>query len=230
MYTVKGNSRVVLSFVMLLVGAAALTETVFAEATLPAGVSEEWWTAAQENIVAHEYDLSWHEQGVLPELGASWQAPNRAQDLRTLFTAQGPRVVRRTAAQPEWTWGMELVALNGEAAPPVRETNALGNHFEYRREGGVTEWYLNDARGLEQGFTLGTPPEGGNRIVLEVATRGNLRGGMMPGGEVAEFLTSGGVGVIHFGGLKAWDATGAELNSRMEMDERGVIRLTVDAQ
>ena len=44
-----------------------------------------------------------------------------------------------------------------------------GNRVEYRRTG-LIEWYLNDERGLEHGFTLDAPPDGeGDLLVLEMA-------------------------------------------------------------
>jgi hypothetical protein len=42
---------------------------------------------------------------------------------------------------------------------PAAELTADGNGLEYRR-GYISEWYLNDQRGLEQGFTLTAPPPG----------------------------------------------------------------------
>jgi len=57
-------------------------------------------------IQAREYELSWQA-----DRGA-WQAPNRAQNLRTYFTDAGIRVVPRLEQDPEqpsWEWGLSLV-------------------------------------------------------------------------------------------------------------------------
>ena len=57
--------------------------------------------------------------------------------------------------------------------------SAVGNRIEYRR-GDLTEWYLNDERGLEQGFTITAPPvgtsggKGKNHLVLKLALTGDL--------------------------------------------------------
>jgi hypothetical protein len=62
---------------------------------------------------------------------------------------------------------------------------------------------------------------------------------MMSDGETVEFLTEGGVGVIHYGELKAWDAEGKELPASMHLAKASgpsdirhsefVIRIRVDA-
>ena len=230
MHIFKTRRSVVLSFLLLVGGGAGWAVSSADTPKLPAEASAEWWGHAQRDIEAREYEISWQEGGEAVGFGSSWQAPNRAQNLRTYFTPAGPRAVRRAAVRQEWTWGMELVCVNGKAAPALETTRAEGNRFEYVRAGGITEWYVNDAKGLEQGFTLAERPDGDGLVVLEVATHGNLLGGMMPDGETAEFLTVDGVGIIHFGGLKAWDAAGTELAGRMEMDGKARIRMTVDAK
>ena len=65
------------------------------------------------------------------------------------------------------------------------QLSAVGNGIEYRRgkPSTLTEWYINDERGLEQGFVLVSPPSpatageggrGGEGLVLELALSGNL--------------------------------------------------------
>lgn len=78
-----------------------------------------------------------------------WQAPNRANDLRTYFSSKGPRVVSRKVSKADWVWGLELVE-----APTLESTSVQGNRIEFHYVGGMVEWYVNNAEGLDQGFTL----------------------------------------------------------------------------
>ncbi|MBI4574001.1 MAG: hypothetical protein HY713_12045 [candidate division NC10 bacterium] len=59
------------------------------------------------------------------------------------------------------------------AAPAIPQ--AMANRVEYRR-GSLTEWYLNGPLGLEQGFTLATPPDGPSTgpLTLTLSLAGNL--------------------------------------------------------
>ena len=195
-------------------------------ATLPAEVPGDWWERARENIARSEYDVTWQERTGLPGLDAAYQAPNRAQDLRTYFADDGIRVVRRTEPEPKWHVGLRLASVNGscvEQAKPVAE----GNRVEYRHAG-VTEWYVNDDRGLEQGFTVDRAPEGEGRLVLDLALTGDTKAYTADGGRAIEFNSPGGVRVLRYAELRAEDATGRSLPAEMRLGE-GSICLAVDA-
>ena len=47
------------------------------------------------------------------------------------------------------------------------------NRIEYRR-GQLVEWYRNDENGLEQGFTLSSPPQGEGFLQLDLVIKGDL--------------------------------------------------------
>ncbi|MBI3118989.1 MAG: hypothetical protein HYZ00_09910 [Candidatus Hydrogenedentes bacterium] len=168
------------------------------QGTAPPNTSAEWWAAVQQDIATSEYQVIWQDQTGLPGLDGAYQAPNRAQDLRTYFTEEGPWVVRRSEAEPTWVLGLEWTGYGYEDAlvtlPAIEQMAAEQGRIEYRR-GGVTEWYLNGPKGLEQGFTLAEAPAGGagsSTLVLELAVRGDLAPGLMPDGKTIEFLSAGG--------------------------------------
>lgn len=109
----------------------------------------------------------------LPEhavASGTYQAPNPAQDLRATFTDSGLRVQPGTAAAEAksaggWQWGMSLLSYGyGKRIQPVEPAELVvgDNRIEYRR-GTLTEWYVNEPRGIEQGFTLAAPPRGVSR-------------------------------------------------------------------
>ena len=89
-------------------------------------------------------------------------AANPAQDLAVGFTRAG--ALRVTAGGAGRTAGPVRESAfgrqgTGYEAPPQPDLVANGARVEYRR-GPVTEWYVNDGRGLEQGFTLDARPAG----------------------------------------------------------------------
>ncbi|MFQ5420921.1 MAG: hypothetical protein ACE5EY_11245, partial [Anaerolineae bacterium] len=119
----------------------------------------DWWQTVQADIQASEYHINWQDNSAQPEETAAYQAPNRANNFRTTFTQDGIRLRPRTKAL-DWNWGLTLVGYgydgNLQPIPPAeQETDA--NKVTYRRQN-LTEWYVNDERGLEQGFVLHSPP------------------------------------------------------------------------
>ncbi len=202
-------------------------------ATAPATASATWWAAVQENIRRSEYHVTWQEQTYLTDVAAAYQAPNRAHNLRTYFTADGPVTIPRVwpegASVPPWRWGLRLVAWGREGILQPVDAASLhtdANRIEYRR-GDLTEWYANDERGLEQGFTIQSPPlaRSSSPLLLELALSGDLTPHLADGGAAVEFTTppstgSGqrsGVRVLRYSDLHVTDATGRELAAHMEL-------------
>jgi hypothetical protein len=115
--------------------------------------------------------------------------------------------------------------------PAAATLSASGNRVEYKRRD-LTEWYVNSSEGLEQGFTLserpGTRDRGRDPLVIAMG----VTGGLTPFYSMKEesvVLKSTQDAVLRYGGLKAWDARGRVLSSRLEV--RGhEIRLIVDDQ
>ena len=119
--------------------------------TTPKGLSSSDWTAIQ---AAYEHD----RYSAKPEPGG-YQAGNAAQQWTTHFDGRGFTVKPGTAT---WTWGLELsrYGLAGsERVPAGARVTSRQNRIRYER-GALEEWFLNDGRGLEQGFTLQQRPSG----------------------------------------------------------------------
>ncbi|RPJ50147.1 MAG: hypothetical protein EHM23_35670, partial [Acidobacteria bacterium] len=207
-----------------------------ASLVLPREASADWWTRVQKSIRESEYQVSWQEKPLLPDVPKAWQAANRAHNFRTYFTAEGPRVVPRTATSPDWTWGLTLRAWGPEgSAKPASQAvlSTFANRVEYTRDG-LTEWYVNDHKGLEQGFTLNAPPKRRQAsrtswIELDLELTGNLKANLNTSGSKVEITTPGGVSVVHYGKLEAFDASGRALPAEMELDG-SQIALLVDTR
>jgi hypothetical protein len=91
--------------------------------SLPAGVATDWWSAVQKEIRQSEYHITWQEQTALPGAASAYQAPNRAQGLRSYFTAAGPAIVSLT--DPDvWRLDLRLAALLGMAGLASASRNA----------------------------------------------------------------------------------------------------------
>lgn len=163
----------------------------------------------------------------------TFSATNPGQRWRMTFDGRG------FLANPEshgWRWGLELVGYGvGQGRHEVRGTvagNVQGTRLSFQRDEILEEWFVNDGRGLEQGWTLNERPvgDGDGKIRLYLV----VRGGLLPviaddGGKSLGFLGEDGVVALTYGGLKAWDATGRDLPTRFVVGEDG-ISVEVDEQ
>jgi uncharacterized repeat protein (TIGR01451 family) len=196
-------------------------------------------SSARHQIQEAEYHVTWQEQTHLRGLAAAWHAPNRAQNLRSYFTGRGVRVIPRVEQSASWEFGLELTgygragSIRSVSAPVV---STRGNRITYDR-GGVVEWYLNDTRGLEQGFTLAGPPEergevaGEGALVLELTLSGDLSAFVSDDAKAIDLTTPAGARALRYAELSVVDAMGRALPARMEVwSEAGArgIRLLVD--
>jgi hypothetical protein len=171
-----------------------------------------------------------------PQPRVSWQAENPAQQIRARFTAEGVQVEAKPGNGALQRIGMKLRSVGyGERAMGVSAAGLTtsGNRIEYRRSlvgdddsaaGAITEWYVNTAAGLEQGFTLESAPgerRDGERLRVVLALEGDLRAQSVDGGEALEFKDSAGQPVVRYDHLVVWDAGGRELEARMEVRTEG---------
>lgn len=204
-------------------------------------IPPQWRQAAQQQIEAMEYQVQCSTVSESYGKKNSWQAPNRANGFRAVFSANGPVLQPRRAGEAQWRWGLELskfgAARNLSTPPEVVTVHADGNRFEYRRKNGLVEWYRNTPEGFEQGFTLYEAPAGDEEVTLEIVVQGNLL--PCPGNHANAigFSTAAGVRILQYDGLKAWDRSGRNLAANLEMlPSNGIadaapaaIRITVDA-
>ena len=205
-----------------------LAFTAWAEAEMgsqhvPVGVSSDWWTQAQAHIRQGEYQPSLARVAGTDQ-AQTLQAPNRAHNFRTTFSPEGVRVAPRTASAPEWSWGLTLTSLGapGELHPAEpAQLRHQGNRVELMR-GPVIEWYRNDERGLEQGFTLQEPPPGSvgaAELVLRLAVQGTLSGSLDPDGSALTFAAPDGQPMLRFDHLVAVDALGRHQPARFGLGD-----------
>ena len=202
---------------------------------VPEGVSAEAWEAISGAIERDRYRAERREDGTV-------SAANRAQAYTTRFTREGIRVRPQGAGMGAGVEvGLTLAGYGYSQTQPVEaaEPQAKGNRVEFHR-GTLTEWYVNRAAGLEQGFTLEEPPletlqqartrAGGREpLRLELAVAGPVRVERTEDGEAVLLRDPEGRVRLRYGGLRAWDATGRELASRLEAGGGRIALLVEDA-
>lgn len=83
-------------------------------------------------------------------------------------------------------------------SPAIRQIYA--NRVTYQRDE-LSEWYVNDQNGLEQGFTLTQAPSHAttNELALELTILGTLTPRLDANDVALELLSTGGVTVLQFG-------------------------------
>jgi len=215
---------------------------------LPKGLTHSDWSSIRQ-----EYERQRH---AAVSVEGGFRARNPGQQWLTHFDGRGFIVEPASAGvepaarvEPngaDWHWGLELTsfgfpgherAIGGQAA-----MSAQGDRVTYDWGGGLREWFVNDRRGLEHGFTLDVRPPGadddqmgagdpqggvGDRLELRLAVRGGLRPQGQADGRGASFVENQGRTVVHYNGLKVWDADQRELPARLEADGAG-LRLAID--
>jgi len=144
----------------------------------------------------------------LPDDATTLRTMNPAHGLTTTFAPDGLTFAGRGEAR----WTLRLAGMGEEAVAPGVVPVIAGQRVEYRR-GNLTEWYLNGPLGVEQGFTLASPPMSDDAFALRVATGGNATP-RLDGGDVTLTLPDGEEWA--YGHLRVTDATGRQLPARLE--------------
>jgi hypothetical protein len=199
-----------------------LTTTGQTPEQTPAGLAASDWASIR---AAHQ---AW-QHAFQPLADGDYTARNPGQQWRTRFDGRGFLV------QPDggaWQWGLELTAygfpghqhaLPSAAAAPLVE--AAGSRLAYAWEAGLREWFVNDQRGLEHGFTINERPTGSDnpqsairnpQLSFTLAVRGTLRPVIAPDGGSVRFVDAQGAPVVNYSGLQVWDAAGRVLPARFE--------------
>ncbi|HMX26190.1 MAG TPA: putative Ig domain-containing protein, partial [Blastocatellia bacterium] len=164
------------------------------------------------------------------------RAHNPGQQWRTRFDGRGFAV---TPDQGDWTWGLELDSYGFAAAPRAvggqARVTTEGERVAYQWDETLEEWYVNDRRGLEHGFTLKARPASADRaaagpLELRLRVRGKLRAQVTADGQGVSFVQPSGGAVVNYSGLKVWDADGKAVAARFApVDGDGdLLRLTVE--
>ena len=133
-----------------------------------------------------------------------------------------------TLEQANETWSVRLVVIGKKPFTPrtILHSQQNQNRIE-RKDGIVTEWYVNGQPGLEQGWTIQKRPHGTAPLVLSFRTGGTLQQAITK--ERITLTDARGTTLFTYGGLYACDADGASLPVRFEGREHGFALVLDDA-
>ncbi len=203
-----------------------MTQQLGSRNQVPEGLAESDWRSIREAYEAgrHAFQLS----------DTGWHARNPGQQWTMEFDRQG------VLAQPwegGWSWGLELqsygfgkrqTVLSGQ---PI--VNVNGSRLSHQHDSVVEEWFINDQRGLEHGFTVVHRPESRehastNLLSFTLTTRGTLYPVITPDAQSVIFKDHAHGDVLTYAGLKVWDADGKVLSSRFASAGERSFRLLVD--
>ena len=189
---------------------------------VPEGLSTGDWAG-----IRGAYEAGRH--AVRP-VGSEHRAENPGQRWLTRFDGRGFSV------QPDaggWNWGLELVRYGfpgeeREVEGPAG-VRAAGQRAVYAWDDTLEEWYQNDTRGLEHGYTVHRrPPQDAPGLLgFTLAVRGGLRPEVSADGRDVAFLDADGGTAVVYNGLTVVDAGGRELPARFETVASG-LRLLLD--
>ncbi len=157
--------------------------------------------------------------------GDAHLAANPAQGFDAWIAADGVRI---KSLGNDWEVRLELLRVGREGAmrqvePAGVETKGARAELHRggdRQPGSLVEWYVNDDRGLEQGFTLLEAPASRDDgpVVLELALGGDLVPHLAADGRRVNLLRPGSpLAVLVYDKLVVADAEGRELPARMEI-------------
>lgn len=196
-----------------------------ADHSVPAGLSRKDWSS-----LCAAYEAS---RDAVRAVEGGYRARSSAQRWSVHYDGRGVTI---EPDQASWTWGLELKRwglagseVSVEKAVAVR---ADGSRVGYTWPEGLEEWYVNDARGLEHGYTVHARPRARETVApapltFTLAVRGGLRAEVSDGGRGARFSTEAGADVLTYTGLLVLDADRRELPAWFEACEQG-LRLSVD--
>jgi RHS repeat-associated protein len=159
--------------------------------------------------------------------GDAFQFSNPAQGLQARVDRAGLHV--QTMGPGKSSIGMHLLGVGYGTAPSTIATPTVrANGTEVSlRHGAVTEWYRNGPKGLEQGFTIASPPAGhrtGNLLTVRLA----LSGAQSTRSARGTLLFGRGPRALRYGNLTARDARGRTLPATLALVKQEVQVLVDD--
>ncbi|MCP5022813.1 MAG: hypothetical protein GY930_13700 [bacterium] len=180
---------------------------------VPAGLSAGDWDGIREAREADRHRVSTGLEGHV--------AVNPGQNWRTKFDGQGFSVQPNGA---DWSWGLQLAAFgfSGSETPVSgkAQASADGNRLAYDWTSNVQEWYINDSRGLEHGYTIQERPardgHAGEALTFSLNVRGSLQAEIATSGRSVRFVDSDNGTALTYAGLHVFDANGLDLVASFE--------------
>lgn len=131
-----------------------------------------------------------------------------------------------------WTWGLDLQSYGwGNAMRTVSIASSMNpsrSIVDYRWDSQLSEWYKNDSRGLEHGYTIHSRPSKASGILtFNLLVRGGLSLKLQNNGRDVHFVDSADSMVLSYSGLAVVDVDGKSLSARFEAT-KNTLQLSID--
>ncbi len=205
-----------------------LSTSAFGQMATPsAGLTPEDWAGlrATLNAEVHKVEPS----------GTGFQAFSPGQRWLTEFDGAGFLVLPTDAA---WSWGLELQSYGRDdrrtVAKATDNVSAEGGRVTYDWDGNLEEWFVNDKRGVEHGFTLQSRPDDGSEqagaLTFELAVRGELSAELQASGTGIIFSDAQGLATLSYSGLHVFDSKGTSQPAFFSVGENTVQIVVDDSQ
>lgn len=190
----------------------------------PPGISQETWSAIQS-----VHDANQH---LVHKSATGYQAYSPEQDWLSSFDGKGVVVQPDDA---DWSWGLQLVSFGFEgdevAVEGQAKASSEGHRIVYDWTSNVQEWYINEGRGLEHGYTLQSRPVKDSALDSPLTFTLNVLGSLTPqaqaDGQGVQFIDANGSTALTYSGLHVYDALGIDQPATIVVKENS-IRLVVD--
>jgi hypothetical protein len=172
---------------------------------------------------------------VEPDGSGGQRANNEANGFSVQFSGAKTTIDAGSGAQTTLTlagygWGSAL-----SSTGPITAIESVGKRLDRHYGSALTEWFLNTPEGLEQGFVMAQRPAG---AVGSLSIRLAAAGGWSLRGEDDRIRLTKATVTLDYAGLRAWDAKGSLLPSRLRAassnieievdDARAIYPLTID--
>ena len=198
---------------------------------IPDSLTIHKWQSMQNGVEAADYYLTWHDHNAAQPDGY-FEAPNQRQGWQTKFTTQGVQLVPQSGT---WMWGLTLTRYGYEgeftSLLSTPTLNATQETITYQWDTNLSEWWVNDPAGLEQGFTLQhRPPNTGQQtpLLLEMTLTGDLTPQQEKEDKIV-FVNKQGRVVLTYDKLYVIDVTGQQIPAHLQLtDEQSTIQIIVD--
>ncbi len=159
----------------------------------------------------------------------SWNARNPGQGLNATFDERG---FTTSPDSGGWSWGLDLQGYGWGVASLVTTpcaTSTDGGRLSRVWDERLTEWYVNDSRGLEHGFTVASRPASASApLTLDLSVRGGLLPVVSPDGRNVAFTDAQGATALNYNGLTVFDAAGKSVSAKWFSIDGDRLRLEVD--
>jgi len=209
------------------VGVSAGEETTFHPEAAASGISSTDWEGIGKAYEAERHGIKSVEGKV--NVFKAW---NPRQRWVTHFDGRGFTI--RPRGEAGWQWGLSLQSYGwGEleyqvSNDPLKIENE-GQDLRYVWDSVMTEWFVNDRRGLEHGFTVWEKSSGEGSLHVVLQVHGRLQPVVASSRKSVSFCSrKTNACILTYDKLKVWDGTGRVLESHFEAHGEDGIRLIVD--